>query len=193
MPISERMANSLSHISDEELYAMLCRRDTAAHAAFEELYARHSSRVYTYCRRMLNNTAPAEDTFQETFVRLYNSAQTERTMTNVGAYLLRIARNLCLNEKQKKHHSMLPLEEFDFPARHPSYESVELAQIVETAVEALPEEYREVLIFREYLGLSYNEIADVLSTSMPVVRTRIYRAKAYLRNILAPYIEDLQK
>lgn len=193
MPIPECMANRLSHISDEELYGTLCRRGASAHAAFEELYARHSPRVYTYCRRMLNSTASAEDAFQETFARFYNSAQTTRSMTNVGAYLLRIARNLCLNEKQKKYRTMLSLEEFDFPARHPSYESVELAQIVETAVEALPEEYREVLIFREYLGLSYNEIAEVLSTSMPIVRTRIYRAKEYLRNVLAPYIEDLQK
>lgn len=187
------MANSLSHISDEELYAALRGRDPSAHAAFDELYARHASRVYTYCRRMLGSTTAAEDIFQETFARFYNSAGTERPMTNAGAYLLRIARNLCLNEKEKKHNTMLPLEEFDFPARHPSYESVELAQIVETAVEALPEEYREVLIFREYLGLSYNEIADVLSTSMPVVRTRLYRAKTQLRNILAPYIDDLQK
>src|SRR5690606_20302845 len=53
---SECMANSLSHKSDEELYGTLCRRDASAHAAFEELYTRHSPRVYTYCRRMLNST-----------------------------------------------------------------------------------------------------------------------------------------
>lgn len=188
------MAAYLQHCSDEELFTALGSNDDRSRRAFELLYNRHGSRVYTYCRRMLNNTALAEDIFQEVFIRLHNSARDGRcTMTNTGAYLLRIARNLCLNELQKKCNATVALEEFDMPCHTPAYESAELAQLLETAMETLPEDYREALVLKEHLGLTYNEIAEVLGTTMPVVRTRIYRAKNKLKDILAPYLEDLQQ
>ncbi len=82
----------------------------------------------------------------------------------------------------------------DLPAGNtPSYESAELAHLLEAAMDALPDDYREALVLKEHLGLSYNEIADILGTTMPVVRTRIYRAKGKLKDILAPYLEDLQR
>ncbi len=102
------MAVAMQQYSDEDLFTLLGSDDEQSRRAFELLYNRHSSRVYTYCRRMLNNSALAEDIFQEAFIRLYNAARSHRgTMTNTGAYLLRIARNLCLNEKQKKYNSTL--------------------------------------------------------------------------------------
>ena len=189
------MATSMQQCSDEELFRALGTGDEEqSRRAFELLYNRHASRVYTYCRRMLNNPTLAEDIFQEAFVRLHKAARSYRgSMTNTGAYLLRIARNLCLNEKQKKYNSAVSIEELDLPGNTPSYESAELAHLLETALETLPDEYREALVLKEHLGLSYNEIADVLGTTMPVVRTRIYRAKSKLKDILAPYLEDLQK
>ncbi len=185
----------MQQLSDEELFRVLGSEGERSRRAFELLYNRHSSRVYTYCRRMLNNSALAEDIFQEAFVKLHSAARSHRgTMTNTGAYLLRTARNLCLNEKQKKYNSTLSLEDFDLPAGNtPSYESAELAHLLETALAALPDDYREALVLKEHLGLSYNEIAEVLGTTMPIVRTRIYRAKGKLKDILAPYLEDLQK
>ena len=188
------MAIQMQQLSDEELFLALGAGDDQSRRAFELLYTRYASRVYTYCRKMLNNSALAEDIFQETFVRLFNAARNySGSMTNTGAYLLRIARNLCLNEKQRKYNNALSLEELHLPVNTPSYESAELAQLLETALDALPDEYREALVLKEHLGLSYNEIAGVLGTTMPIVRTRIYRAKIKLRDILAPYLEDLQK
>ncbi|MEO6046069.1 MAG: RNA polymerase sigma factor [Candidatus Kapaibacterium sp.] len=187
------MAMDLTRRSDEELYMMLRGSRDLAHGAFDEIYARHSSRVYLYCKRMTSSEEMAEDIYQETFVRFYNSAAQVETMTNAAAYLLRIARNLCLNERQRKHNATVPLEEIHIPACHPTYESNELLKLIETALETLPEEYREAFVLKEYINLSYNEIAAVIGTTMPVIRTRIYRAKAKLRGILAPYLEDLQK
>jgi RNA polymerase sigma-70 factor (ECF subfamily) len=57
----------------------------------------------------------------------------------------------------------------------------------------LPDDYKEVLVLREMYGYSYNEIADIVETTMPIVRTRIYRAKQKIRVILAPFIDDLYR
>jgi RNA polymerase sigma-70 factor (ECF subfamily) len=184
---------SLKQRSDEELYDMLRGGRDDAHAAFEEFYDRHSARLYTYCQRMMNNDPLAQDLFQETFIRFYDSVQKVENMTNAAAYLLRIARNLCLNERHRKHNNLVQLEEFHLPACHEHYESAELMQLVETAMETLPDDYREALMLKEQLGFSYNDIAEITGTTMPVIRTRIYRAKNKVRDILAPYLEDLQR
>jgi len=175
---------------------MLNSRRDDARAAFEQLYERHAARVYTYCRRMLGNDALAEDFAQESFLRFIDSARSGRKegmMTNAVAYLLRIARNACLNERTRRHYNAIELDEFRFPVYDYPFESRELSALIETAMEALPDEYREALVLKEHLSLTYNEIAEIVGTTMPVIRTRIYRAKNKLREILSPYLEDLQK
>ena len=98
--------------SDQKLYGMLRGAPQEREAAFRELYARHSSRVYLYCRKVMGPSEIAEDIFQQTFLRFLQSAETERVMTNLPAYLLRIARNLCLNHRKKMGNMTVPLEEF---------------------------------------------------------------------------------
>jgi RNA polymerase sigma-70 factor, ECF subfamily len=190
------MADDLNNRSDEELYAMLRSGGDPMRTAFAELYSRHAARIYTYCRKMLGIHAQAEDAFQETFARFYDALQSdrERTVTNIGAFLLRIARNYCLNERKSKSNGTVQFQEFHLPPYiDRGYETTELMQLVETAMEMLPVEYREALLLKEHLGLSYNDIAGITGTNLPVVRTRIYRAKCRLRDILNPYLEDLRK
>ncbi len=187
------MSKDLKYVSDEELYGMLGASREQAHAAFDELYGRHAPRVYTYCCRMLGDDMLAEDVCQEVLIRFISSARVERKMLNAPAYLLRIARNRCLNERRRRHYSNVSLDEFQFPVNDRPFESTELARLIETAMETLPDEYREALILKEHMNLTYNEIAEVVGTTMPVIRTRIYRAKNKLRDILSPYLEDLQK
>ena len=72
-----------------------------------------------------------------------------------------------------------------------SVESDEMLALIDMAITMLPEEFREVWVMKECMGFSYNEIADTLQTTMPTVRTRLYRARNLIREILAPYITDL--
>ena len=113
---------------------------------------------------------------------------------NVRGYLLKIARNVCLNEKNKKsNRGRVTLEEFNFPTLDVPYEQRELKNLITMAMETLPEDYREALILREVYGYSYDEIAEIINTNMPIVRTRIYRAKIKIREMLKPFIEDVNK
>jgi RNA polymerase sigma-70 factor (ECF subfamily) len=165
-----------------------------AHQALSMLYKRHSPRIYSYVRKILGDVQATDDIFQETFVRFYEMGVSGQEIQNVQGYLLKISRNLCLNEKAKKYNtSTISIENFEFPSLDTPYEQKELSRLISTALEMLPEDYKEVLILREMYGYSYNEIAEIVETSMPIVRTRIYRAKQKIRVILQPFIDDLYK
>lgn len=184
------MEHNFSEYSDTALYYAIVGNDTAAEQAFEELYDRLASDVFRYCRRVLGSHSMAEDITQETFVRLFKSASRERSMTNLRAYVFRIARNLCLNTKVSKHTGLTMLEEFHLPPTTIQYEQKDLVDCIRSAVECLPIEYREAFVLREYNGLSYAEISDVLGLSSATVKVRLYRAKQKIRQLLAPYIEE---
>ena len=187
-------STELSGHTDLELYAMLSGGGSHAHQALSMLYKRHSPRIYSYVRKILGDVQATDDIFQETFVRFYEMGVSGQDIQNVQGYLLKISRNLCLNEKAKKYNtSTITIENFEFPSLDTPYEQKELSRLISTALEMLPEDYKEVLILREMYGYSYNEIAEIVETSMPIVRTRIYRAKQKIRVILQPFIDDLYK
>lgn len=176
---------------DLELYAKLSHDDAAAQAALSILYRRYSQRIYTYCRKIIGESTTAEDLLQETFVKLLESGRQERSIENFPAYLMTIARNLCLSHRARSKRQFVEVEDFHLAARDVPYEQRELLQLIQASLELLPEDYREAFVLREYNGLSYNEIAEVIGESLDVVKVRIFRAKKKLRDILAPYLADL--
>src|SRR5690554_6594709 len=96
------MGSKLDKYTDPELFEIIQSQGELANEAFSELYDRHSPRVFAYCRRFLGNKEEAQDVLQEAFIRLYKSANGEREMTNVPAFILTTARNLCVNLQKKK-------------------------------------------------------------------------------------------
>jgi len=118
-------------------------------------------------------------------------------MTNVPAFLLCIARNLCFNFL-RDHHPTTDFEEelHTLPtSSSPEHqlERAELSTILHRALAQLPPEYCEALVLREQIGLSYAEIAHIVGASESAVKVRVFRAKEKLRQLLAPYIEELQQ
>jgi RNA polymerase sigma-70 factor (ECF subfamily) len=95
---------------------------------------------------------------------------------------------------QRNNHRITNLEDYHLPITEEySHEKKELLSLVTTALELLPEDYRESFVLREYDGLSYQEIADLTQTSLATVKIRIFRAKQKIREILAPYLSDLSQ
>jgi RNA polymerase sigma-70 factor (ECF subfamily) len=191
------MMKEIETYSDIELFAFLRIKDggdrRVSEAAFKELYARLSPRIYAYCRRVLTNAEAAQDVFQDTFVRFYKSAQNEREMTNVAAFLLRIARNLCLNAKRDNQHHHIEYEDFHSAHHDTPHENNELLGLITRALDRLQHDYREVFVLREYDGLSYAEIGEIVGCTEATAKIRSFRAKQKIREILAPYLEDLSK
>jgi RNA polymerase sigma-70 factor, ECF subfamily len=187
------MAIDFQTYGDTDLFLLMQKKDQYHQEAFAELYSRHSPRVFAYCRRYLGSEEAANDVFQESFVRFFKSAESERVMTNVPAFLLRIARNLCVNylRKEKRHISF---EEYmTIPEVKENEDKGELLDLIKEAIASLPEKYREVFVLREYEGLSYIEIAEMTEETVANIKVRIYRAKQKLREILAPYIKEMDK
>jgi RNA polymerase sigma-70 factor (ECF subfamily) len=186
------MSKKYEQMEDEELFSLLSKEKETAEKAFSELYARYSPRVFAYCRRFLSNKEEAQDVFQEAFVRFFQSASDDRVMTNVPGFLLRITRNLCVNEIRRNKNNVT-FEEYMVIEDHDISDKDELLNLIKRALDLLSPEYREAFVLREYEGLSYAEIAEMTNESLSNVKIRIYRAKQKIREILAPYLADISK
>lgn len=190
------MAKRLCEYSDDDLYHLLFKDESIAESAFSEIYDRCSSKVFTFCHYFIGNYDDASDVLQETFIKFYNSKKPERVMTNMTGYLIIIARNLCLSQC-KDAYRVPDLEDYkDFFYGETNYNDEKLykkmAPIIKDAVQQLSESYKEIFILREYDGLSYKEIAEVLGENIDNIKVRIYRAKKQLRKILEPQIAYLE-
>lgn len=185
------MKVQLTNLSDEEVFELLgSRKKSVARDAFEELYGRYSTKIYNYCRKILNNENSTSDAFQETFLKVIEASKEGKVMTNFAGYIIRVARNLCLNEKENIRNTMIYVEDLQLLSTQLK-DDKELNEIISVALDSLPFEYRECLILKEFLNFSYNEIAEMLDTTMPIVRIRIHRAKEKLKDLLAPYSNEV--
>ena len=176
--------------SDEELIALLDDDKGIAERAFQELYNRYSSMVHAYCMRVLNDQELAEDFFQDTFIKFFQHVKSNHEATNVPGFLITIARNLLLNYKRDKR-TMVSLDGFEVRAeKNQNYENKELLELITYAMELLDFEYREAFVLREYDGLPYTEIAEITGTTLTNAKSRVFRAKQKIKEVLQPYLQE---
>ncbi len=157
--------------------------------AYTQLYLKYRQRVYSYCVRVLCNDEEAQDLFQEVFIRVYERAAQFEEERSLGGWIFTIAHNLCLNKIRDKKPQQ-PLEELTLLVMPSDDFGENWKDRIEWALEQIPIEYREAFILREYEGLTYVEIAEILHTTLPAVKSRIYRSKEKLRELLEPYYHD---
>ena len=162
-------------------------------AAFKELYSRHSARLYAYCKRILSNTETAEDIFQEVFLTLLKNSEHNKEMTNIPAFLLRVARNLALNKLRDNKKRFVDIDDIDLGYDDNVVENREVSELISRALELLPDDQREAVVLQNYQGLSYNEIAELQAVPVTTVRNWIVRGKKKLKNILQPYFENSKR
>ncbi len=179
------MSNKFEEYDDTALYDLLKNQNSDSEKAFSILYDRHSQRLLAYCKRFLNDREAAEDVFQETFIRFYQSGRKDKIMTNVPAFLIKIARNLCLNHRRDEVYH-LSYEDYlvDPYIYGDDSNTQDLIKTVRYAVEQLPNDYKEPFVLREYEGLSYPEIAEITGESITNIKVRIHRAKLKVREMV---------
>ena len=176
--------------SDSELVDMITTNDhNTKSAAFSEIYKRYNNRIYLYCRKVFGDGSHADDIFQDTFLNFLKSVESGTKVENVIGFLLKTARNLSLNQKRSNSKIFTELEDFHYVYNDRQFENKELNQMIELAIEVLPDNYKEAFILQVYEDFSYQEIADFLELPLPTIRNRIVRAKAKLRETLTPYLE----
>lgn len=178
--------NDFAKYNDLEL-CFLMRSDNKEirKKAFDEVYERHSSVVYTFCLKFLRNKELAKDTFQEVFVKFYDSIQVKNEgVENLGGYLLKIARNECLNIKYHSKLKKVDIDQIEIKYNDDTFERQQNRELLLDALNRLPAKYRELLILKEFLNYSYNEIAEITEQTRGNVGIMIHRAKQMLKEIV---------
>jgi RNA polymerase sigma-70 factor (ECF subfamily) len=139
---------------------------------------------------MLHDIDDAQDAAQDVFLKLYDGLKAYRPDSSLYTWIYRIAVNTCLDYNKKSRPETLDEESTvdDFPSTQPSpeqlYQSKETGRVIETALRRLPEKLRIIIVLKEIEGLSYEEIAEALQTSVGTVKSRISRAREELKRLL---------
>ncbi len=180
------MTTSFTSHSDKQLFAMM-GDELHREASFRELYRRYEQRTWAYCMVCVHSESRAKDLIQELFLRVFRAACKGTVVENVGAYIMRILRNLCIDDIRAHATENVDIDDIELPELQSDYYRFELQQMVESAIQLLPLEYREALVLQTYGELSYEEISDELQLPVSTIRNRIARAKTRLRKILEPY------
>ncbi len=99
-------------------------------------------------------------------------------------------KNICLNIKRDKR-STVSIDNIQFPSEtQSSFENKELLDLIKYAMELLDFEYREAFVLREYDGLPYSGIAEITGTTITNAKSRVFRAKQKIKDILQPYLQE---
>jgi len=167
-------------------------------AAFRTLFERHARAMVAFCHHFVRDAARAEELAQDVFVKLHQAADRYTPSARFKTFLYRIASNHCLNELRRGEyaHRRADLEPADpdaLPSQAASPEDAARAAALERAVGGLlarlPEKQRAALVLCRLEGLSYEEIAEVLDTSVSAVKSLVHRATVAAADALAPFGE----
>jgi RNA polymerase sigma-70 factor (family 1) len=163
--------------------------------AFRLLVEAHQARVIGTISKMLGSDTEAEDLAQQVFIRVWKSAQRYTPKAKFTTWLFRITRNLVFNEMRRRKHFAEPTDDLSEPAERTAHEpdqallEEELQSAIQAAINQLPESQRMAIILRRYEEMPYEEIARVMRTTVPAVKSILFRARAELRERLAKYLE----
>jgi RNA polymerase sigma-70 factor, ECF subfamily len=168
--------------------------------AFRTLYERHARAMFAFCHRFVRDAARAEELAQDVFVSLHRSRDRYRPSARFKTFLYRVATNHCLNELRRSEHALRedaagrgeePPDLDALPSDAAGPEEVYRAHALEAAVGALlarlPEKQRAALVLCRFEGLSYEEIAQVLNTTVAAVKSLVHRATVAAAEALAPF------
>jgi len=159
--------------------------------AFAELFARYRDTIYGFFRRRLNQNERAEELAQETFLAVLKGITRYEPRAAFRSYLYGIAFNLLAAERRKSpagetYRQGAREGTIEPGAADPVVGSIETGLWVRQALEKLDASAREVLLLREYEQLSYAEIGVLLRLPVNTVRSRLFRARMALKDLLVP-------
>ena len=185
--------------SDEILVARCQKGDRQA---FELLIKKYQRRIFHLIYRMTQDPAVVEPLAQEVFLKAYRSISNFRGSSRFYTWLYRIAVNTSLSHIKKQSYEEIrerthaydlqvsSLQDDSIKTEDPEalFMRKEFFKHLLASLLRLPEELRTAVVLREFTGLNYEEIAEVMQVPLGTVRSRIFRARARLREMLEPYV-----
>lgn len=177
--------------NDEALWLQQARQGDKD--AFGKLITAYQGPVYNLAYRMLNNAREAEEAAQEAFIRVYTRLDSYNPKHKFSTWVLSITSNYCIDLLRKRRALLLSIDE-PLPS-HPALMSEkssgpeskavesEQQQLVQDMLQGLSDEYRQAVVLRYWYEHSYEEIAEIMQTSVSAIKSRLFRARRQLVEI----------
>ena len=178
-------------VDEEQVWLDQARRGDKV--AFGKIIEAYQGPVYNLAYRMLNNSGEAEEAAQEAFIRAYTRLDSYNPNRKFSTWLLSITSNYCIDLIRKRRAILLSIDEPLPP--HPSLMSEKSAapepqlvqseqeDMVQALLAELAPEYREAVVLRYWHELSYDEIAEMMDTTVSAIKSRLFRARRQLAEI----------
>jgi len=194
-------------MTSNQVAALLQRAQAGDARAFEQLVEPHIARLYNYVARMVGDPSDAEDLTQDAVLRAHRAIGSFRGGATFQTWLYRIATNICVDALRRRSRTAARVTSLDAPVkanegdlardiadkqRDPRElaEAAELGEEVQGAIRELSPKLRAVVVLFDLQGLSYDEIAETLDLPLGTVKSRLFNARARLRELLTAYVVD---
>jgi RNA polymerase sigma-70 factor (ECF subfamily) len=202
-----RAAAKERDVNPTETRRLVARCKRGERGAFDDLIRRYEKKVYNFAFRLSGNYDEANDVASETFVRVYNALQNFRGDSSFITWLFRITTNVYLDERKRKRarpyeslDEMIELDEttvvrqIEDPAPTPeeTVEKQESVDLLQQAINSLPDYQRMMIVLYHTENRSYEEIAEALDLPIGTVKSRLNRARLSLREKLEPLREHFR-
>lgn len=175
--------------------------------AFEQIVTRHEAKVFNLAFRFTRNQEDAEEVLQDVFSTVYRKIQSFQGKSAFSSWMYRITVNAAFMKLRKKKqrptvgiddltpnvwNTFFNQEAQGFYGNRSDSGSVtrELRDVLNEAIQKLPEQYRAVFVLRDVDGLSNQEVSEILELSIPAVKSRLHRSRLMLRKKLQRYWAD---
>lgn len=172
--------------------------------SFEKLIVKYNRYVYNIAFRMMGSEEDAKDMSQETLIKAFKAIGQFKMESNFSTWLYRITINVCKDELRKRKETVLsydaPLTEDEVTLKDTLkdetynplliYEKLELRSSIENALNQLSEDSKSVVILKDIMGYSYEEIGAILEIPIGTVRSRLNRSRTALKNILQVQLSE---
>jgi RNA polymerase sigma-70 factor (ECF subfamily) len=163
-------------------------------STFKTLVQRHKDKIRNIIYLTLNSSDAVDDIAQDVLITIYKNLKSFRFQSQFSTWLYRITVNKCKDHLRKiKIRSIFtPIKDGENdPVYIPSMEHKDISDIVNKAISKLPEKLRLPLLLKDIEGLSYQEIAETVDCEIGTIKSRIFRAREGLRELLKPYEQEL--
>jgi RNA polymerase sigma-70 factor (ECF subfamily) len=176
-------------------FALIRRFIDGDESTFKVLMLKHKDKVRNLVFLTMGNRELVDDVSQEVFISVFNKLKFFRFESQFTTWLYRITVNKCKDHlrKIKIRSIFVPIKDTDENIggfSKPS-ENIDIKEVVQAAIEKLPEKLKVPLVMREMDGLSYKEIADQLFCEVGTIKSRIFRARETLKIFLQPFESEL--
>jgi RNA polymerase sigma-70 factor (ECF subfamily) len=177
------------------------------YGAFEELVSRFERKVYALALKLTGNQADAEEIAQDVFLTIYQKLDTFRGESQLSSWIYRVTANAAFMKlRDRRKRAKVDFDEKlaseDLPSLTTTFpqgdwsanadnllERGELGEKLQDAIAQLPDKFKLIFLLKDVQGLSNEDIGDIVNMSVPAVKSRLHRARLFLREKLQEYVE----